>query len=160
MLSILSDHDDLMGTWHISQFCFATVVSPKSLVQRESYQHPNERKKPFHDNLITARKRSLGQGNTFTGVCLSIGVCDRHPPRQASPPQGRPPYPPNRRPLKRAVRILLKCILIFTISPLTILIVNEIAGVSWPYHGFTGSRLQRVRLTAIFKSSVATSTHL
>ena len=25
--------------------------------------------------LITASKRSLGQGNIFTGVCLSRGVC-------------------------------------------------------------------------------------
>ena len=24
--------------------------------------------------LVTARKRSLGQGNAFTGVCLSTGV--------------------------------------------------------------------------------------
>ena len=26
-------------------------------------------------SIITTRKRSLGQGNVFTGVCLSTGVC-------------------------------------------------------------------------------------
>ena len=38
--------------------------------------------------IITAHKRSLGQGNTFTGVCLT------HPPGQTPPghtPQGRQP---------------------------------------------------------------------
>ena len=31
------------------------------------------KKSGFHD-LVTSRKRSLGQGNVFTGVCLSTGV--------------------------------------------------------------------------------------
>ena len=78
-------------------------------------------------------KRSFGQGNIFTGVCLSTGggpgqvpplqagtpPPGRHPPsRQAPPPPGRhppsrqaPPPPPdtvNARP----VRILLECILV------------------------------------------------
>ena len=39
--------------------------------------------------IITARKRSLGQGNKFTGVCLSTGggVPDQvHPQRSRHPP--------------------------------------------------------------------------
>ena len=45
--------------------------------------------------LITARKRSLGQGNTFTGVCLSTwGVPDQvHPPGADMPPGADPPRP-------------------------------------------------------------------
>ena len=42
--------------------------------------------------IITTRKRSLGQGNVFTPVCQSF--CSQWPP-------------------KRAVRILLECILVF-----------------------------------------------
>ena len=44
--------------------------------------------------IITARKRSLGQGNIFTGACLSTvgggGLPDRDPPGQR-PPKQRPP---------------------------------------------------------------------
>ena len=32
---------------------------------------------PTRTPLITAHKRSLGQGNMFTGVCLSTGVSSR-----------------------------------------------------------------------------------
>ena len=42
--------------------------------------------------IITARKRSLGQGNKFTSVCLSTGgggVPDQvHPPEEQTPPPG------------------------------------------------------------------------
>ena len=48
------------------------------------------------NDVITARKRSLGQGNMFTGVCLSMGgVPDQvHPPEQ-TPPRTR--YTPRSR---------------------------------------------------------------
>ena len=81
--------------------------------------------------LITARKRSLRLGNIFTSVCHSFypwgvypcmqwagegvcipacnGVCLPLGPKGV--PQGVYPLPP-RRPLKRAVRILLECILV------------------------------------------------
>ena len=29
----------------------------------------------YYEQIFTARKRSLGQGNMFTGVCLSTGGC-------------------------------------------------------------------------------------
>ena len=51
--------------------------------------------------FFTARRQSLGQGNIFTGVCLSTGgrgFPDREPP----PPYGK----------ERPVRILLECILV------------------------------------------------
>ena len=40
--------------------------------------------------LCTARKRSLGQGNVFTSVCLSTGGGGLHTPPDADPPVGRP----------------------------------------------------------------------
>ena len=71
--------------------------------------------------LITAHKRSVGQGNVFTGVCLSTRG-SAQTPECRHPSGGRPPWcrPP---PLeihgilretvnKRAVRILLECILV------------------------------------------------
>ena len=49
--------------------------------------------------FITARKRSLGQGNKFTGVCLSTGGVSQHAlrqtPRDQTPPSTR--YPPSTR---------------------------------------------------------------
>ena len=48
--------------------------------------------------LITARKRSLGQGNIFTPVCHSVhrgGVPDQVPPIPGTPPQTR--YTPQTR---------------------------------------------------------------
>ena len=90
-----------------------------------------------HTGVITTRKRSLGQGNMFTGVCLSTGVV---PAPRGVPGPGRVPAPrgvpgpgghlvrgvpapgglvpgvpggdPPRWPLLRAVRILLECILV------------------------------------------------
>ena len=89
----------------------------------------------FHSPFITARKRSLGQGNVFTPACDSVHRgCLTHcmlgythplvrPPQQT--PLGRHPYldrhPPGHTPLfwilwdtvnKRAVRILLDCTLV------------------------------------------------
>ena len=55
--------------------------------------------------FITARKRSLGQGNMFTDVCLSTGGGGVW---SGGVPGGDPP----RRLLLRAVRILLECILV------------------------------------------------
>ena len=69
-------------------------------------------------NVITARKRSLGQGYIFTGICHSVnrGVClsacwdtpplpGRHPPARETPLPRRPPLPrtllPPRRPPSR-----------------------------------------------------------
>ena len=63
----------------------------------------------------------FGHGNIVTGACLSTeGVCVadiplcRHPPLidtpGPTPPWQTPPPPKKRRPLKRAVCILLECI--------------------------------------------------
>ena len=89
--------------------------------------------------IVTARKRSLGQGNIFVPVCHSVhrGVCfsaypppqrrtPPHPPEQTPPrkrhsPQGPDPprsrHPPAQCMLgdtlnKQAVRILLECNLV------------------------------------------------
>ena len=82
--------------------------------------------------IITARKRSLGQGNIFTPVCHSVhggGLPQcmmgyhpptRHPPRPGTPPGPGPPrtrHPPAQSMLgdtvnARAVRILLECNLV------------------------------------------------
>ena len=77
--------------------------------------------------IVTARKRSLGQGSMFTGVCLSTGGM---PGAGSAWSRGVPARggglvlggllraeclvetPPGR-PLLRAVRILLECILVF-----------------------------------------------
>ena len=81
----------------------------------------------FITYMITARKRSLGQGNIFSSVCQQI--CPRYlsswagtPPssRQVHPQAGTPPQPgtPQEQCMlgdtgnKRAVRILLECILV------------------------------------------------
>ena len=53
--------------------------------------------------IITARKRSLGQGSMFTGVCLSTGGCLL---------RGGAWWRPPRRLLLQAVRILMECILV------------------------------------------------
>ena len=79
--------------------------------------------------IFTARKRSLGQGNVFTGMCRSFcshggkgslsggGLLDRDPPTETSwtetpwtetPPALRPPLYGK----ERAVSILLECILV------------------------------------------------
>ena len=69
---------------------------------------------PFCVNIITARKRSLGQGNIFISVCHSVhrgGVPDQvHPPwdQAGTPPRSRLRHTVN----ARAVRILLECILV------------------------------------------------
>ena len=82
--------------------------------------------------LIAAGKRSLGQGNVFTGVCLSVhrgslmslpvwlpdpmflkgGLCPwSHVPPGGSLPRGV--FPPPHKSENRAVRILLECFLVF-----------------------------------------------
>ena len=68
----------------------------------------------------------LGQGNIFTGVCLSTGgvclsACWDIPPREQTPPGSRHPPGPDTRPgsrlqhtvNERPVRILLECILVY-----------------------------------------------
>ena len=83
--------------------------------------------------LITARKRSLGKGNIFTGVCLStrgvyvhrgvsvqggVSVRGSFSPERVSvwgSLSGRPPYS-----YVRAVRILLECILVPVNSCVTV----------------------------------------
>ena len=68
--------------------------------------------------LITARKRSLGQGNVFTPVCDSVhgGVSTplhAAPPRADTPGQTHPPPQILRDTVNMwAVRILMKCILV------------------------------------------------
>ena len=72
--------------------------------------------------LVTVRKRSLGQGYVFTGVCHSVnrgggsasvhvGI---HPPAKETPPPPAPSPPPPRSRLQRTVRILLECVLVVT----------------------------------------------
>ena len=92
--------------------------------------------KNFREEFFTVRKRSLGQGNIFAPVCHSVqgGTCPGtphpqqvHPPGRYSPPAGTPPRqvhstrragtPPCSNACwdmvnKRAVRILLECILV------------------------------------------------
>ena len=66
----------------------------------------------FSLSIITAGKRSLGQGNMFTSVCHSVhrggwGVrAPWHPPLTCTPLR--------RMVNDRAVRILLECILVYT----------------------------------------------
>ena len=71
-------------------------------------------------SIFTDRIRSMGEGNIFTGVCLSTGgsTSRRHPPPphfDALPPpnQGRHPYPLARRQTvnRRSARFLLEYIL-------------------------------------------------
>ena len=57
--------------------------------------------------LITARKRSSGQGNIFTSICLSTGEGASIHGGSLS---GRPPLYDK----ERAVRILLECILVIS----------------------------------------------
>ena len=86
----------------------------------------------YHVCVITVRKRSLGQGNFFTPVCDSVHIgglsaplhAGIHPPprtRGRHPPMTRGRHPPqDQRQTSllrdtvnmRAVRILLKCILV------------------------------------------------
>ena len=77
-------------------------------------------------SVITARKRSLGQGNVFTGVCLSIGEYDVtsclvvwfhvHSKGSVSVGEsasrwvGQTSLPPETE--KQVVRILLECFLV------------------------------------------------
>ena len=85
--------------------------------------------------IFTTRKRSLGQGNIFTPVCLSTGgaggrrCCDVTPCyRQQPPPPWTAPFapditfhpgphsqttPPPGTVEERAARILLECFLVF-----------------------------------------------
>ena len=63
-----------------------------------------------HDAIfVTARKQSLGQGNVFTPVCQSF--CSQG---ESAPPVQT--LPPPRWQVKRVVRILLECILVFVTS--------------------------------------------
>ena len=69
--------------------------------------------------LITARKRSLGQGNIFTPVCHSVqsggvlrGVCSRGVPGPGGVVCSRGCLVETPRLLLRPVRILLECILV------------------------------------------------
>ena len=65
--------------------------------------------------IFTTRKRSLGQGYVFTRVCHSVykrGVSVRETP---PPDRDPPPYGED-----RAVRILLECFLVCTISLLSL----------------------------------------
>ena len=132
--------------------------------------------------IFTARKRSLGQGNVFTPVCDSIHkegiVCpiaywDTPAPGQ-TPPQvdtcwGR--HPPGRHPLsdlwdavnKRAVRILLGCILVNIICRLANLknyeairgkVVADIgAGTGELESIHTNNEAKSIRVFSIFGSS-------
>ena len=60
--------------------------------------------KDYWPKIITARKRSLGQGYIFTGVCHSV---NREGSSRETPLPGRPscqgdtPHPPGRPPLRR-----------------------------------------------------------
>ena len=66
---------------------------------------------PKSGMIITARKRSLGQGNMFTGVCLSTGGGVPGPGGCLVPGGAWWRSPPEQL-LLRAVRNLLECILV------------------------------------------------
>ena len=87
----------------------------------------NHRSVQFQEKMITARKRSLRQGNVFTHVCHSAHMGRRglHPGGSASKGEvciqgelGRPPFQDTWDSVlwdtvnKRAVRILLECFLV------------------------------------------------
>ena len=73
-----------------------------------------------HVFIITARKRSLGQGNIFTNVCSSVqgeGVCIQegglHRGGWADPPPNQILWDTAN---DRVVRILLECILVLVMQ--------------------------------------------
>ena len=70
-------------------------------------------------NVITARKRSLGQGNIFTNVCHSFCPRGRGGSASRGVGLGRPTPNPHRTLQdtvnERAVRILLECILVIVV---------------------------------------------
>ena len=92
-------------------------------------------------SLVTARKRSLGQGNIFRSVCqefcpqgeVCLSACwdttpwtrhspwTRHPPWDQAPPPPRIRHPPEQSMLgdtvnEWAVRTLLECILVLNVE--------------------------------------------
>ena len=70
----------------------------------------------YHSTLVTARKRSLGQGNVFTPVCHSVhggGVCIQRGLGLGRPPSHGILWDTIN---KRVVRILLECILVWFLS--------------------------------------------
>ena len=65
--------------------------------------------------LITHRMRSMEQGNVFTGACHSVhgvGVCLTTMPRQTASPAGKQTILRRQTVNRRAVSILLECILV------------------------------------------------
>ena len=91
------------------------------------------------DSIVTARKRSLGQGNIFTSVCQEFssqegclvwggsmvpgGVYSRGSAWGGAWSGGLVETPP-RRLLLRAVRILLECILVFNENKISSIITE------------------------------------
>ena len=81
----------------IENFSFPTFV------QKHIWNRENPKKVKFGIMHFAARKRSLGQGNMFTGVCLSTGgYLTRCPARPGTPPgadtnpqEQTPPHPPG-----------------------------------------------------------------
>ena len=68
------------GHNEINVLTFLRITSADRKLPSSFLVHTNE---SLHDQiikLITARKRSLGQGKAFTGVCLSMGgwVASQH----------------------------------------------------------------------------------
>ena len=108
------------------------------------YLFPGKRHQTKYSPLITARKRSLGQGNMLTGVCLSTGGVVAGPgecmvrggvccqggacSRGGMVPGGGAWWKPSRRLLMRAVRILLECILVMIL-------------LAQPYYTIAGPKL-------------------
>ena len=67
-------------------------------------------------HILTARKRSLGQGNVFTSVCHSVRGVGWLPNMHHRSHHITEPPPAWCRVNKRAVRILLECILVIPID--------------------------------------------
>ena len=78
--------------------------------------------------------------NVFTPVCQSScsQVCGQTPPWTDTPWQTARP-PPRRRPLKRAVRILLECILVSTAFHLILGVMVPLSSSTHPHHHFFSS---------------------
>ena len=77
-----------------------------SILESDFHPIPNA-KYSINHFLVTARKRSLGQGNIFSSVCQEFcsqgGVClsacwDTTPPQKQTPPRCRHPPPKKQTP--------------------------------------------------------------
>ena len=142
--------------------CTNVYVHPSTTIMRvrQHFVPPNDCSRhatfciTWRVDIFTARKRSLGQGNIFTGICLSTGgggLPDRETPWIETPwtetPLNKDPPWTETTPLDRdhpwtwsplygkkwMVRILLECILVFSwVFIRGSRCENELKSVQWP----------------------------